>query len=238
MYRLIVIVAFLLGFTSWSEPLPHVFLIGDSISIHYTPYLKQYLSGIVQLDRKGDNGNGHAEKNLDIPVGANGGDSHRVLEYLRIRGEDKKFNPDYLLLNCGLHDIKRDPVTGDIQVGEEDYRKNLKDIFLIVKKMGARPIWIRTTWVADSIHNAKSKNFQRFDADVRRYNAIADSICDEHGIPVIDLYHFSRQMGADQFTDHVHYKESARALQAAYIAGYMKGYIYTELNKYRLLKSK
>ncbi|WP_352423255.1 SGNH/GDSL hydrolase family protein [Proteiniphilum sp.] len=219
-HRLLVIATVFLGFSFWSKPLPRVFLIGDSISMHYTPYLKQYLSETVQLDRKGDDG--EAGKNLDIPVGANGGDSQRVLEYLQDRFKDKDFKLDYLLLNCGLHDIKRDPATGTIQIGENDYRRNLSEIFHISKKKGVKPIWIRTTWVVDSIHNAKSTGFQRFDADVRRYNAIADSICNKNDIPVIDLYHFSKQIGANQFIDHVHFKEPARVLQAAYIAGHIE----------------
>lgn len=225
-YRLLVITAVFIGFISWSKPLPHVFLVGDSISMHYTPYLKQYLSGTVQLDRKGDDG--EAEKNLDIPVGANGGNSQRVLTYLQGRFKDKEFKPDYLLLNCGLHDIKRDPATGTVQIGENDYKRNLDEIFQISKKKGIKPIWIRTTWVVDSIHNTKSKGFQRFDADVRRYNAIADSICNENDIPIIDLYHFSKQTGVTQFIDHVHYKEQARVLQAAYIAGHIECIIQTK----------
>ncbi|MEM7108775.1 MAG: hypothetical protein AAF519_11155, partial [Bacteroidota bacterium] len=60
---------------------PKIFVIGDSISIHYGPYLAQYLGTDFQYARKGDNG--EAFKNLDIPVGANGGDSRMVLDYLR-----------------------------------------------------------------------------------------------------------------------------------------------------------
>jgi len=97
---------------SWHNRLPKIFLIGDSISIHYSPYLEMYLKGKAVFDRKKDNG--LAENNLDIPQGANGGDSQMVLSYLKIKMNEPDFKPDYLLLNCGLHDIKREILTHKI----------------------------------------------------------------------------------------------------------------------------
>jgi lysophospholipase L1-like esterase len=212
-------VCFLL--VSWTNSeKPKLFLVGDSISIQYWPYLKEYLSGICDIDRKNDDG--QAEKNLDVPVGANGGDSRMVLEYLRLKFSDPDFKPCYLLLNCGLHDIKHNPKTGVIQVTEEDYHKNLTDIIHLLNQNQVKLIWIRTTYVVDSIHNAKSSSMRRYGADVVRYNAIADKICEEHNIPSIDLYEFTKQLGVQHIADHVHYDESTKALQAAYIAGFVQ----------------
>ena len=58
----------------------HVYIIGDSISIQYGPYLEKALKGIMTYARK----EGEAESllNLDNPQGANGGDSSMVLAYL------------------------------------------------------------------------------------------------------------------------------------------------------------
>ena len=96
------IVVFLLS--AIQAPFPKVFVIGDSISIQYGPYLEQYLHGFYEYDRKRDEG--FSSANLDLPAGANGGDSKMVLDYLKQRLEDPGFSPDVLLLNCGLHDIK------------------------------------------------------------------------------------------------------------------------------------
>ncbi|ODS84323.1 MAG: hypothetical protein ABS46_03885 [Cytophagaceae bacterium SCN 52-12] len=197
--------------------MPAVFLIGDSISIQYGPYLTQYTDGVIRLSRKEDDGK--ALKNLDVPTGANGGDSRMVLEYLKSKLGDTAFRPDYILLNCGLHDIKRDPVSRKIQVTETGYRSNLSAIMSLLKEKGIKPIWIRTTAVVDTIHNSRSGAFKRYAEDLARYNAIADQVCRENNIPAIDLYGFTFRLGIAQFTDHVHYKEEARALQAAYIAG-------------------
>ena len=205
------------------KPLPKLFLIGDSISIQYGPFLKKYLQGKVQFERKVDDGS--AEKNLDIPTGANGGDSRMVLEYLRTKVQDPQFTPDYLLLNCGLHDIKRNYESNKIQVSKDEYRKNLEAIFQLLKDKQIQLIWMKTTPVVDSIHNAKQKWFKRYSADLEVYNKIADEICAKENIPEIDLYDFTKKLGVDQFADHVHYKEHARDLQAAYISGFLESYI-------------
>lgn len=208
---------------AWSKPLPKLFLIGDSISIQYGPYLKEYLQGIVNFERKEDDGS--ALKNLDVPTGANGGDSRMVLEYLKVKLNESDFNPDYLLLNCGLHDIKRNPETQKIQVDEEDYRNNLSEILSLLREKEIQLIWIRTTPVVDSIHNSRTKAFNRFASDLNTYNNIADRLFTEEEIPMIDLYGFTEKLGVDQFVDHVHYNESTRAQQAAYITGFVDSYL-------------
>jgi len=119
-----------LALVSWNTPKQKIFLIGDSISVQYWPYLKEYMANQADLERKQDDG--QAEKNLDVPTGANGGDSRMVLEYLRAQFANPSFKPDYLLVNCGLHDIKHDPKTNRLQVNADDYRMNLHAIFSLL----------------------------------------------------------------------------------------------------------
>lgn len=206
---------------SWAAPTKtKIFLIGDSISVQYWPYLKEYMASWADMERKQDNG--QAEKNLDVPEGANGGDSRMVLEYLRARFKEPSFQPDYLLVNCGLHDIKHDPKTGIIQVEADDYRKNLNAIFTLLAEKKVKPIWVRTTWVVDSVHNSKSSSIRRYAVDVDKYNAIADEVAKQYNVPSIDLYEFSKELGIEHVIDHVHYDQSTRALQAAYITGFVQ----------------
>lgn len=218
----IVLLAFSIVLLAWSVPeKTKVFLIGDSISVQYFPYLKEYMSGFAVVERKLDNG--QAEKNLDIPTGANGGDSRMVLEYLRSKFKNPEFKPDYMLINCGLHDIKRTPEKPNIvQVTEENYRKNLESIFALLKSKKVKPVWVRTTYVVDSIHNSRSKDIVRHGEDVLKYNKIADEICAKNHVPSIDLYGFSVSQGKEHLMDHVHYDLPTRALQAAYITGFMQ----------------
>ena len=198
------------------KSMPEVFVVGDSISMQYGPYLEAYLKGTASYQRKTDNAGVAPE--LGVPE-VNGGDSRMVLEYLKAKTKDSDFRPDYLLLNCGLHDIKRDVETKELQVSATDYRENLQDIVELLTKYKIQVIWVRTTPVVDSIHNSKSKRFHRFSSDLKAYNEIADQVMVKNQVPVIDLYSFTWNLGVEQFMDHVHYREEARKLQAAYIAG-------------------
>ena len=100
-----------------------IFVIGDSISIQYGPWLAKFLQGRYSYRRK--EGSQEALLDLDIPEGANGGDSSMVLAYIQAAGDHHEIgHPDLLLLNCGLHDIKTDPETGKMQRSPEEYRQN------------------------------------------------------------------------------------------------------------------
>ncbi|MGA0555598.1 SGNH/GDSL hydrolase family protein [Larkinella sp. VNQ87] len=218
-YR-IVLLFFLL--ISAAPSLPRLYVIGDSISMRYGPFLEKYVQGVWQYDRKSDDG--QAAKNLDVPVGANGGDSRMVLEFLKLKTADKTFQPDVLLLNCGLHDIKRLPETNAIQVDSASYRKNLEAIYQLLKKHNIPLVWMRTTSVEDERHNTRSKAFKRYARDLDDYNRIADEVMRKHAVPVIDLYTFTRSLGSEHFVDHVHYDEPAMQLQAAYLAGFLQAH--------------
>lgn len=41
----------------------------------------------------------------------------------------------------------------------------------------------------------------------------------EYNISCIDIHNFTKKLGADIYSDHVHFKEEVRKLQAAFIAG-------------------
>lgn len=204
------------------DELPRLFLIGDSISMHYGPYLETYVQGNWQYERKTDDG--QAAKNLDVPTGANGGDTRMVLAYLKLKTADPAFRPNVLLLNCGLHDIKRNPKTNAIAVDSSSYRSNLEGIWQLLNKRRIPLVWIRTTAVDDERHNSRSMGFKRYARDLDAYNAIADDVMNRHRVPAIDLYGFTRSLGNTHFIDHVHYDTTARQLQAAHIAGFLRAY--------------
>lgn len=202
------------------EPkLPQVFVIGDSISMQYGPYLKQYLSGFCRYDRK--RAEGSSAEDLDNPAGANGGDSGMVLGYLRVKLDDPAFRPDVLLLNCGLHDIKTNVQTGERQISKELYRQNLEEIYRLLAAKGIPLVWMRSTPVDDAQHNVNQKSFYRYAADLAAYNAIADEVFASKGVPVIDLHQYTLNLGTNLYIDHVHFDEQTRMLQAAFIAGFL-----------------
>ncbi len=195
---------------------PEVFVIGDSISIQYGPYLEGALGDDFLYARK--SGEEEALKDLDHPQGANGGDSSMVLDYVTTMMTDDSFKPDLLLLNSGLHDIKSDPESGEKQVPLEQYRENLLNIIGLLSQRGIRLIWIRTTPVDDERHNSMCKGFYRFSCDVRDYNNAADSIMHSYGIPVIDLHEYTLRLDGELYCDKVHFTDEVRKAQGEYIA--------------------
>lgn len=196
----------------------NVFVIGDSISIQYGPFLNDMLAGRFGYDRK--SGEQEALLNLDMPLGANGGDSSRVLEYLAFE-QNRGVRYDILLINCGLHDLRTSPVDGSKQVPLDSYRSNLQQIAKLALDMANEVIWLRTTDAVAEIHNVNME-FHRFEEDVIQYNQVADQIFESFGVSRIDLYEFTRRFGHDAFCDHVHFTEEVRRLQAAYITGYLE----------------
>lgn len=199
-----------------------VYIIGDSISIHYGPYLKQYLVGVMEYARK--EGETEALLNLDNPQGANGGDSSLVLAFLQGLARSGGVEADLLLVNCGLHDIKRNPVTGAVQLPIVDYECNLRSIVDMACEMRVPLVWIRTTPCDERVHNRADMKFHRFSTDCSAYNAVADRVMHEAGVPAIDLYTFTCNLGTDLYCDHVHFHEHIREKQAAYIAGWLNAW--------------
>ena len=204
--------------------LPKLFVLGDSISMHYGPFLEAQLKGFWFYERKVAPV-GAETADLDEGKGANGGDSSMVLAYLERRLQEPAFRPDLLLLNCGLHDVKTSPETGTRQIPEAAYRANLTRIVDLLGKRGIRMIWVRTTHCDDTIHNTISSGFRRYIADVEAYNGIADEVMTAAGIATIDLHRFTRNLGedGDLFCDHVHFQPAVCAQQAAFVAGAIVG---------------
>ena len=200
----------------------NIYVIGDSISIHYGPFLEQQLQGVMGYARKEG-----AKDDLDNPNGANGGDSSMVLDFLRDQVASNRIEADLLLVNCGLHDIKTHRDTGEIQVTSEDYATNLRAIIKTASAVKLQLIWIRTTPLDETIHNARGVGFLRYNADHSTYQQVADDIMREANIPVIDLHTFTANLGPDLYLDHVHFPEPIREKQAAYITGWLDAYRQT-----------
>lgn len=199
-----------------------IYVIGDSISLHYGPFLKEYLRGIMEYSRK--EGEEEAMLNLDKPQGANGGDSSMVLSFLKAKAASGGVDADVLLVNCGLHDIRTNPASGEKQIPVGQYEKNLKAIVKEVAKMKHKLVWIRTTPCDEETHNKQGMEFHRYSADCAAYNEVADKIMTEASIPIIDLYNFTMNIGAELYCDHVHFQEHVRQKQAAFLAGWLSAW--------------
>ncbi len=202
---------------------PLVFVVGDSISLYYGPSLEAGLGSACAYARKG--GIEAAFRNLDIPEGANGGDSGMVLDYLSSLLSQPSFQADLLLVNCGLHDIKFATETKELQVSPEAYRQNLQTLVARVRERGIPLVWVRTTHSVDEIHNPRSTHFHRYAKDNEAYDAIALEVMQAGAVPILDLRTFTHHLGEDAtlFRDHVHFTPEVAARQGDFVAGWVLG---------------
>lgn len=205
-----------------STELPLLYVLGDSVSLHYGPYLEEALQGTFRYARK--TAEDVASVKVDIPPGPNGGDSNRVVLFLRGMIERGDFWPDVLLVNCGLHDLRRTVDTNKLQVDEEAYRANLREIISLARTIGAKLVWALCTPIFDDHHNGQATTLRRFNADVEIYNRIAMEEMSAAGVPMVDLYAFTRTLESDPailLEDHVHYAVPAREQQGRYLARWL-----------------
>lgn len=164
-----------------AETPPRVLLLGDSISIGYTPLVQKQLAGAMTVLRPMAK-NGRPEN----CSGTTAGLAH-LDRWLQIDGG----HWDLIHFNWGLHDLKHvrpdgqasdqasDPPQATVQV----YEKQLRAIVAKLKATGARLIFATTTPVPD-----EPMRVYRSNADVLRYNEAARRVMQEHGVAINDLY--------------------------------------------------
>ena len=197
--------------------LPRLFVLGDSISIQYGPFLKLSLQGIFDYSRKGED----ADPSDTSIKGQNGGSSSDVLEYLKTLPAKDVDRESWILLNAGLWDVRRHKETGAVKVPLQNYRANVRSMFELARAKGFGHIcWVRTTHVDDAVHAARATgDFTRSMADAELYNDVADEVCKECDVTTIDLGPASEGLGAEAFKDHVHFTPEVSGRQGGLIAG-------------------
>ena len=156
------ILALLFAAALWADP--RILIVGDSISIGYTPFVNQMLEGKASVEHNA--GNGGPTSN---------GVAH-IEEWL------KDGNWDVIHFNFGLHDLKI-MENGKHQVSLEDYEKNLALIVAAMKKTRAKLVFATTTPVPEG-----KQNPVRITADVPRFNAAALRVMERNNVAVDDLY--------------------------------------------------
>ncbi|MFK8111108.1 MAG: SGNH/GDSL hydrolase family protein [Rubripirellula sp.] len=190
------------------EGLPHVLLIGDSISIGYMQATREQLKGVANVWRPK----------------TNCGPTTRGLESVDEWLGDRRW--DVIHFNFGLHDLKymgangenlADPKadTSHPQVPIDQYVANLKKIAERLKKTGATVIFCETTPVPEGCKG-------RVVGDSLRYNeAAAKAMKEVGGVEIDPLFEFAKQH-ADQRPANVHYSAAGSAKLAEQVARSVK----------------
>ena len=197
---------FLLALTTslGAKDLPKALLIGDSISIGYTPHVVETLKGKVEVRHNRGNAQhtGTGLKMLEKWIG--------------------KTRWDVIHFNWGLWDLcyrhpqskvqgRRDKVRGTLTTPLEQYEKNLNQLVIQLKKTKAKLIWAHTTTVPEGEAGRKV-------GDDTRYNDAATRVMKKHGIAINDLNTLTDSFPAELFTapGNVHFKtEGSRKLGQA-----------------------
>jgi len=180
---------------------PRVVLVGDSIRIGYAPFVAKLLDG----------------KAIVISPSPNGEDSGNVLRNLDQWVLNEK--PDVVHINAGLHDLKLKD--NSYQVPLVEYEKNLKTIVERIRTgTKAKIIFATSTPIVDSLHARRKAGFDRFEADVQKYNTAAKSIMKQAGVPINDLHNLIERGGKEKLmlTDGTHYTQHGYEMLAAAVA--------------------
>jgi lysophospholipase L1-like esterase len=170
------------------EPLAEPFdvlLLGDSISIGYTPHVRAALEGRARVVRP-MNASGRGAQNCQ---GTNHG-VQRLEDWLVIDGGGW----EVIHFNFGLHDLKRvEPGSGSNskdpghphQAEPERYEAQLRELTERLQETGARLVFASTTPVPPQVGGP-----YRAPEDALVYNAIAARVMGDMGVPIDDLFAF------------------------------------------------
>ncbi|HJM56309.1 MAG TPA: SGNH/GDSL hydrolase family protein [Planctomycetota bacterium] len=199
---------------SLPSPPYRVLILGDSISIGYTPFVREMLAGKATVVRPmAANG-----KNAENCSGTNYG-KDQIGRWLLLEGGAF----DVIHFNFGLHDLKHvDPNSGKNsndplhphQAKLKDYTAQLRSIAQELQASGAQLIFATTT----PVPKGDMRPF-RDPEDVVKYNAAAWSVMSELGIPINDLYRFALpRLTEIQQPANVHFTPAGSRLLAERVA--------------------
>lgn len=176
--------------------LPRVLIIGDSISMGYTPGVKAALDGKAEVQR--------------IP--GNGSSTSNGLANLSAWLGEGKW--DVIHFNFGLHDAKLPP-EGTRHSEPAVYEKNLRELVKRMKATGANLIWATTTPVPNGGVISPTRRF----GSIGAYNGIAERVMKENGVVINDLNaaitpHLDRYL----LPNDLHYTKEGSAFLASRVA--------------------
>ena len=194
--RLAILVVSLLGLTATSYKVKNVLIIGDSISIGYTPFIQKALAPDINVEHNP----------------GNGGSTVRGVENIEKWIGDKEW--DVILFNFGLHDlVHKDSlnnydVNGKVSVTLDEYKKNLNQIVARLTETTATLVFVNTTMVPENSAGRKAE-------DPAKYNTVASEVMRGNGIRVVDLYSASLLIHPkNSKPGNVHYTEKGYELLA------------------------
>lgn len=196
----------------FANELPKVLILGDSISVGYTPVVKELLKEKADVSRPTVNcqGTTFGVQKIDEWIG--------------------NVKWDVIHFNFGLHDLKHvDPVTRINSSKVEDpqqadikqYKKNLEEIVEKLKATKTKLVFATTTPYPDQPDGPYRKA-----TDVLEYNKVALKIMKKNKIPVNDLYSFILpDLEKLQLPKNVHFKKEGSEVLGKKVADTIQSFL-------------
>jgi hypothetical protein len=197
-------------FFGFTEKQQKVLIIGDSISLGYTPFAKEIL------------------KEKAIVTHNNGNAQHSGYGLENIENWIQQDDYDIIQFNWGLWDLcyrhpdskvqgNRDKINGTVTFSLEEYQQNLEAIIKVLKeKTDAKLIFVTTSYVPEDEEG-------RFTKDAQKYNKVAKDVMKKYGIQVNDIYKKSKAIHKKygQGNNNVHYKKEGYKELGKLITAYL-----------------
>lgn len=182
--------------------LPRVLLIGDSISIGYTPRVRKLLNGEANVHRPKSNCRWSAYG------------YEKIEEWMG----DSKW--DVIHFNFGLWDWYG--WKQENKATPESYARNLEGIVQKLQPSGAKLVFAVTT--PPCAGPEKKVQFVVTKERARSFNRAARAVMEKHGVVINDLYSvIGNQRAKYQLGENdVHYNEAGRDLLAQQVAGVIR----------------
>jgi len=182
--------------------LPKVLLIGDSISIGYTPVVQQLLKGVADVSHPGGNCQftGYGLKNIQHWLGTQ---QWAVVHFnFGIWDTHLLYDTNGLMVSS---ESGPQPMPGThLRYTPAEYRDNLAKLVTILEGTGAKLIWASTTPVT-------ARKGARFN-DILTNNVNAATLMQAHNIAIDDLYTFVLPNVKEwQLADGCHFRKEGSA---------------------------
>ena len=199
-FRIALVSLCLFCLAATGDRVKNVLIIGDSISIGYTPFVEKAMApGVMVSHNPG-----------------NGGSTVRGVENIEKWLDNREW--DVIFFNFGLHDLvykdkdnKYDVANGKISVPIEEYEKNLEIIVAKLKETTARIFFVTTTVVPENSPGRKTE-------DPEKYNKAALKVMKRNKIEIVDLYKASLTIHPQNSKPgNVHYTPEGYELLARHI---------------------
>lgn len=207
----IFLLVLLFSITSFTHKKAKILIVGDSISIGYTPFVQEQLVNRADVFHNPGNAK-HTAYGLE-----------NISSWI----QDGEW--DIIQFNWGLWDLcyrhpesktqgQRDKVNGTITFNREDYESQLEAIVkLMQEKSDAKLIFVTTTYVPR--HEAG-----RFKKDAKKYNRIARRVMKRNGVIINDIYKASKRIHKEygKGNDDVHYTLAGYEALGQHILDFLK----------------